>query len=346
MSTNGASATRSPARAAIVIPTNRLDRITEFLDAWRDEFMDHDVTIVEDNPQRTFDLARWGVAHYSWKEIDEELGDDSWIIPRRTDCIRSFGFLKAWQRKSDFIVSLDDDCLPVGRGFLSQHWKMLSTSARSSAWVSTVEGATPRGVPYFTKDRMGECVLNHGLWQGVPDYDALTQLHAGRQPLHVAPVDQVIPRGVYFPMCGMNLAFKTELAPILYFLLMGRDWPYDRFGDIWCGIFVKRICDHLGHGIRSGQPLVCHERASDVWSNLKKEVPAYEVNEGLWPIVDTLVLAGKSFVECYHELANQLILPGDYWARLRTAMHLWADLFTQPKACRSSLALAKETAGA
>ena len=314
-------------RATLVVPTIRHDCIARFLTAWRDEFVGHDVVVVEDNPERTFDLGRPGLEHYSWKEIDEELGKDSWIIPRRTDCIRSFGFLKAWQRNSDFIVSLDDDCLPFAPDFLSEHWRMLSTPASSSAWVSTVEGGTPRGVPYFTKNRTGECVLNHGLWQGVPDYDALTQLLCARHPLNVVPFDQVIPRGTYFPMCGMNVAFKTELAPAMYFLLMGERWPYDRFGDIWGGIFVKRICDHLGYSVKSGRPFVEHRRVSNVWANLGKEAPSYEVNESLWQVVDRAVLTETTIARCYRELAKQLTIPGEYWTALRNAMQVWTELF-------------------
>lgn len=330
-------------RAAVVVPTIRQDRILQFLNAWENEFTDHHIIIVEDNPGKTFDLGRPGLVHYCWKDIDEELGEDSWIIPRRTDCIRSFGLYKAWEKKFDLIVSLDDDCLPSGTDFIAKHWEMLNTRAPSPAWLSTVEGARPRGVPYHAINRELPCMLNHGLWQGVPDFDAITQLQSVRHPSDVIPIDQVIPRGSYFPMCGMNIAFKRELTPIMYFLLMGGDWPFDRFGDIWCGIFVKRICDHLGYAVRSGQPHVRHERASDVWTNLKKEAPVYEVNERLWQVVDSTVLTGKTFVDCYHELADQLALPGDYWAQLRTAMHIWADLCMDAARTRSVPATARHS---
>lgn len=204
---------------------------------------------------------------------------------------------------------------------------MLHTPAASPAWISTVEGGVPRGVPYFATDRTSECVLNHGLWQNAPDFDAVTQLNNARRPIDIAPRDQVIPRGTYFPMCGMNIAFKAELTPVMYFLLMGPQWPYDRFGDIWCGVFAKRICDHFGYSVRSGRPIVNHQRASNVWTNLRKETPAYEVNETLWRAVDSTYLTGKTFADSYHELADQLTLSGEYWAQLRMAMHTWADLF-------------------
>ena len=314
-------------KAAVVVPTIRRDSIVEFLKAWETEFDGHIVIVVEDNEKRSFDLPSDEVEHYSWEEIDKELKQDSWIIPRRTDCVRSYGFLKAWQRDVDFIVSLDDDCYPVEPGFVSKHWEMLCTSASSSAWVSTGRGVTPRGMPYFRTSRSKECVLNHGLWQNIPDYDAVTQLVNSRLNSKFEPLDQVIPQGAFFPMCGMNIAFKKKAIPAMYFLLMGRDWPFDRFGDIWCGVIVKRICDHLGYGVSSGRPIIDHRRASNVWANLRKEVAGYEVNEMFWQMVDSLVLTNGTFEGCYLELAEKLAIPGEYWQRLRTAMKIWASLF-------------------
>jgi len=226
------------------------------------------------------------------------------------------------------VVTLDDDCYPYGPGFLDAHYQRLSRRAVSPAWVSTGRGVLPRGMPYLQSAREVDCVINHGLWTRVPDFDAVSQLASGRYDLTFEPVEQVVPRGQYFPMCGMNLAFKPEVIPALYFLLMGQtQWPYDRFGDIWCGVLVKRICDHLGVGVRSGQPMVEHQRASNVWANLRKETPGYEVNEALWAAVDSLVLSQCTFQDCYRELATKLPLRGDYWDQLRKAMQVWANLF-------------------
>ncbi len=52
--------------------------------------------------------------------------------------------------------------------------------------------------------------------------------------------------GSYFPMCSMNLAWRPEFTAAMYFLLMGPDQPFDRFGDIWGGVLAKRVADHLG----------------------------------------------------------------------------------------------------
>lgn len=337
MNTNSNSTVGLTAKAAIVVPTIRHGHISRFLDAWRNEFENHLVIIVEDNPERTVDMPyAEDVLHYSWREIDEDLGKNSWIIPRRTDCIRSYGFLKAWQRDVDFVVSLDDDCLPSEANFLAEHWENLRAPATSSAWVSTVQGAVPRGYPYFATTRSLRCALSHGLWRGVMDFDAITQLNAARLPFEIGPINQVIPRGTYFPMCGMNVAFRAELAPIMYFLLMGKEWPYDRFGDIWCGVFAKRICDHLGIAVKSGRPFVRHERASNVWINLIKESTGYEMNESLWQFVDSIVLSKDSLVGCYREIAERLTIQGEYWSNLRLAMCTWADLFAAQDSIRDA----------
>lgn len=106
----------------------------------------------------------------------------------------------------------------------------------------------------------------------------------------------------------MNLAFKPEIIPAPYFLLMGHGYEFDRFGDIWSGIILKKICDHLGYAITSGEPVVHHRRASNVWANLRKEDPGLEVNEEFWRVIDKVCLSGKTFVECYQEIARSLPL--------------------------------------
>ena len=315
-------------KAAIVVPTIREECIIKFLDVWNDEFNGHTVIVVEDNPEPSFDITRHHVKHYCWRDIDAELGDHSWIIPRRTDCVRSYGYFKAYHESVDMVVTLDDDCFPSSDGFLKEHYERLYTTAVSSCWVSTGRGAAPRGMPYHCLHREIECVINHGLWTKVPDFDAITQLSNTRVRNPFKTVNQVIPVGSYFPMCGMNLAFKPQIIPAMYFLLMGqRQWPYDRFGDIWCGILLKKICDHLGVAVKSGNPVVEHQRASDVWTNLRKELPGYEINESFWKEVDSIVLMKNTFNDCYSEIAEKLPMIGEYWDSLRKAMKIWSDLF-------------------
>jgi len=125
----------------------------------------------------------------------------------------------------------------------------------------------------------------------------------------------------------MNIAFDPQVVPALYFLLMGSKWGLDRFGDIWAGIIVKKIFDHLGYSVNSGEPFVVHHRASNVWDNLQKEISGLEINEELWKAIDKIVLHENSIIECYKEIAHNIDMPGNYWEKSKEAMLIWADLF-------------------
>ena len=280
-------------KISIIVPTIREGSIKRFISEWQKLFGKYKVNliIVEDNPTKTFDInlnEKFNIFHYSWEDIEKDLRKDSWIIPRRTSAIKSYGFWKAYQMNSDMIIALDDDCYPLERyiknfnktNFIASHYNALfKNKYKEVKWISTIKlvsNIRPRGLPYKKLEEIikpEKIILNHGLWANVPDFDALTQLKFKKFPkITDYFLQQLIPIGKYFPMCGMNLAWKRELTPAMYFMLMGKDkneksWGFDRFDDIWAGIFVKKICDHLGFRIVSGYPVVWHDRASDPYKN-------------------------------------------------------------------------------
>lgn len=325
---------KTKSNTTIVVPTIRENSIKNFLSVWEQEFKKHNVIVVEDNPYPTFNLPSW-IEHYSWEDIDKELGKNSWIIPRRSDTVRSYGFYKAWQKETDFILTLDDDCLPeknYEKGFLRQIKSNLKKKWPEDSWWSTLDGVYTRGYPYKIRNQRKETVIHHGLWSHIPDLDAKTQRKMPNFRTKPAKEVMVVPKGKFFPLCGMNLAFKAKVTPILYFLLMGKDknekpWPYDRSGDIWAGIFAKKIIDHLGFAVSSGAPSVFHSRASNVDVNYKKEKPGYPIQEILWQRVADVYLTKSTFVNCYKELAQKLNMDGEYWRKLKKAMLIWASLF-------------------
>ncbi len=321
--------------AIIVIPTIR---DLSFLEEWRAEFAPHKIIVCEDHPEKQVALpSGFEIDHYCWKDIDAELGESSWIIPHFNASIRSFGYWKAWQEKPDMIVTIDDDCYPNttfgGPSFIAGHWQNLQTQV-TFGWAQTAPFYT-RGFPYEVRDA-ARTVVSHGLWSKVPDLDAPSQLLNPKLTLAGSPGTSIIPRGTYFPMSGMNLAFAPEMAPAMYFLLQGREWQFDRFDDIWAGVIVKKIADHLGLAMASGDPVVEHRRASNVYSNLKKEAAGIEANEYFWKEIDKIVLESDTVIECYRETARKLMLAGDYWDRLKAAMLLWADLFDTSKPAKGS----------
>lgn len=315
--------------AIIVVPTIREQCLLDFLEAWEEQLRDHHVIVIEDHPERTFRVRKPYVTHYDWHDIDTDLGENGWIIPRTSAANKSYGIYKAWQQKPDMIVCLDDDCLPACDDFLEQHYSKLSKPVDMPAWMSTIGGIFPRGMPYYNASRKVDIVLSHGLWSGVPDYDAVTQLVAHRLDNKLSYQEMVFPHGLYFPMCIMNVAFKPEIAVLMYQLLLGERYKYARFDDMWAGVIAKRICDHLGYWMASGSPTVMHSRASNVWKNLKLEVGGLEVNEVFWEKVDQVELSATDPASCYSEVASQLDFQGEYWDELKLAMRTWTSLFAE-----------------
>jgi hypothetical protein len=340
---------------ALVVPTIRENCISDFIDRWNEEglFKNATLFIVEDNPEKTFDLSKKlnGICycHFSWEDIEKELGSRSWIIPRRSDTIRSYGYYVAFKAGYKFTMTLDDDCYPESSSsyLVESHKRLL---CKRNKWFNTLDTIKPRGIPYFNKGIREDVVLNHGLWTNVLDYDAPTQL-ANPQQEELNIDNRIVPYGSYFPMCGMNLMWKSEITVFMYHLLMGHilevdpaspggsvptlsKLPFDRFGDIWCGIFMKKLVDMSGLVVSSGTPFIRHERASNPFKNLIKEANGLEVNEKLWEYVDAfepefptrnLVLLYSRFAK-YISKFDEFPEHTEYFNKLGLAMKVWADL--------------------
>lgn len=320
----------------LVIPTIRN---LSFLKAWKNSFSECNLIIVEDNPEKNVELPvikTKSIIHFSWKEIDESLGKDSWIISRRNAGIRSFGFLKAYELGADIIITIDDDCYPVENNFIEKHISNLNFKLPRN-WINTYPNTNylyTRGIPYKNRNKIS-VVISHGLWSGSIDLDAKTEIKLKNKMSGKAYLDlrQIIPFNYYYPMCSMNLAFKKEITPLMFFPMMGQNpegerWKYNRFDDIWAGIFSKKIMDHLNLGVINGSPFIEHRRASNVSENLYKEKEGMKINEILWKLVNEVKLSKSSPKDCYIELANKINFPKEeYFDKLRKAMIIWANLF-------------------
>jgi hypothetical protein len=237
-------------------------------------------------------------------------------LSRLDSGIKAWGFFKAVvEHGAGVVVTLDDDCLPSARAgleqwspqasFVEHHLRALYETSR---WTTTIPGFVPRGLPYAL-DRPGEpgdsagrldVMVNMGVWDTVPDRDAVHDLavrgEAGppepwAPPRPLYGTTRVMSETQYWPMCGMDLAFRAEAVPLMYFPRMGAGTPFGRFDDIWCGILSQRICRHLGWSMSVGRPIVSHSKASAPLDNLVREAPGIRANEELWRIVDELDFA-------------------------------------------------------
>lgn len=284
----------------LVVPTIRQHNIVAFLEAWKKAENWDKIIIVEDNPEKGFELNV--DYHYSWKEIDDDLKDKSWVISRKDSAIRSYGFLKAYELGADFIFTLDDDCFPFSENFIENH---LNNLLNFPKWGGSIPNVKTRGMPYRNYGKLNNVVMNLGLWEGIPDFDAIQMLSNNEKKL-VLPKSRILPINQYYPICGMNLSFKREITPACYFPLMGQNSKYGRFDDIWFGIICKKICDHLNLLISCGEPYIFHSKASCEFNNLVKEAPGVVFNEVFWEYIDKIELKQKTVLDCLLEVSESL----------------------------------------
>lgn len=271
-------------KIAVIVPTIRPELFeSEFMPAWSEVFKKNKVHLyaVHDGDTPKVVYRNMGLS-----ERAEELETATYpFIYNRTDAVRNLGFLTALQHVNpDIYISLDDDVLPQG-DTIAAHVEALQSYV-SLDWMNTANEYRMRGLPY--KMPKYPVLLSHGTWAGVPDFDAVQQL----QYPDVRNVDthnMPIARGAYFPVCAMNMAFHKSVLPWIYQAPMGKKLeadglpPIDRFADIWGGVIAKHAIDNiLGGAAWTGAAKVYHKRASDVFTNLRKEALGMELNEDLW----------------------------------------------------------------
>lgn len=300
----------------IVIPTIRN---LDFLEMWRPFFQPYHLIIVQDGDPTVKIRVPEGFDYelYNRNDIERILGDKAWCISFKDSACRCFGFLVS---KKKYIYTIDDDCFvakkPSGEDInaLEQHIKnLLSPSTPyffNTLYDPYAEGADfVRGYPFSLREGV-PTAISHGLWLNIPDYDAPTQMVKPRER-NSRYVDAVmsIPKGTLFPMCGMNLAFDKELiGAALYFGLMGEGQPIGRYDDMWAGWCSKVICDHLGLGVKTGLPYIWHSKASNPFTNLRKEYKGIFWQEEIIPFFQSLQLSKESVTveDCYLEMADKV----------------------------------------
>ena len=333
----------APEDVDIVIPTIRN---LDFLEQWRPFFEKHRLIIVQDgDPSRKVRIPP-GFTYeiYNRNDIERILGKKAECISFKDSACRCFGFLVS---KAKYVYTIDDDCFvaedPEGNKInaLDQHLKNISTPSTPFFFNTLYDPFAPgcdfvRGYPFSLREGV-ETVVSHGLWLNIPDYDAPTQLvkPAERNMRYVNAV-MTVPKGTLFPMCGMNLTFNREvIGPAMYFGLMGHGQPLGRYDDMWAGWCTKVICDHLSLGVKTGLPYIWHSKASNPFTNLKKEYKGIFWQEEIIPFFQSLQLSEdcKTVCDCYLELARKvgedLADLDPYFTNLSKAMVTWIEAWKE-----------------
>ena len=248
-------------RVAAVVPTCRGFKIPE-------QTIKVDWYIVHDKERHALEVPD-GVS------VTSIVAPDPVMYGRGASSMRGAGFLKALKDGADYVLTVDDDC------FIPPNWAEAHVAELlpgRQLWSNTIDGIPVRGYPMGLAD-VGTGI-SHGVWDGIQDLDGKTQKlygefyqrHQGKPHLIQAP----------FPMSSMNVGFRREVIPAMYFFPMGEDLPFDRFEDIWGGLVAQRVL--MGHGYRfiNNVSPVYHMRASDPDVNERKEAPGVACHEGFW----------------------------------------------------------------
>jgi hypothetical protein len=321
-------------KTALVIPSiQRLDNLV----ALKPELKKYGtrVIVVDEGDNREYNseiLDGLDFSFFGSGERTDILGKDVNVIPQRCHAETSFGFLQAYREGAELVFELDDDCW--GTDLLSRHVANLAPTEglhmerAKSGWynpllmMSNETNIFPRGYPYDPKTRAygyvsysskDACVLNMGMWSGQPDLDAATILSlgglkglAGNSGVLVEK-KRVIGKNIFFPICSMNTSFRAEIIPAFYQMYMNYE-GLDRYCDIWSGLFIKKICDHLGKNISLGQPVVEHRKTErSTFKDLRAEHEGMAINETLWKVVRDAQIEGKTYRDAYDSLTDEII---------------------------------------
>jgi len=257
-------------KIAVIVPTvkGREETYDAFVKAWQPLFDAHDIAFLT-----VYDGEAPSVLGKDWDEVMGEYKDS---LSNFNGGIRNLGFayVAKYLPEVEVIITLDDDTRPVG-DTIQDHLDALDKRVPIS-WVSTASEYM-RGFPYGVREE-AEVVLSHGVWDNVADWDAPTQLVLGAKRPVTFP-KMPVPKGVLYPMCGMNIAFKRKMLPYMYQAPFWLEQGIGRVDDIICGIYSKKYIDEQGFATVTGYARVFHERASNVFKNLKLEAASIELFE-------------------------------------------------------------------
>lgn len=303
-----------------------------------------------------------GSRREAWYE-EHDVVEFSHLVPAASHAETSFGLLYMWANPQyEYGFFIDDDTLPhTDFDFFGRHFENLAFEgeiegvASDEQWVNVLyqnydeHGLYPRGYPYSAMhesvetepDHADSVVASQGLWTNVPDLDAVRILMDGdlqgqaqtRTSTDDFDGDFIAQPGQYLTVCSMNLAFRREVIPAFYQLPMDDNpWDVGRFDDIWSGVFLKRACDILGKEVYNGYPLCEHNKAPrSTFDDLNNEVPALELNEHVWEIVDAVGDDATTYAEAFDAMATGLVEHDaeynndDFLTYVGEYMHEWLD---------------------
>lgn len=271
---------------------------------------------------------------------------------------RNIALIFAYEKKADYIITIDDDNYFLKGDFVGLHKvgveKEMDIISHNDGWINVCDFLQEeynrefyhRGLPLerrflkkeFTIEKNKVYVtVNAGLWLGDPDIDALTRLYYLNKPINVTGYlrkeNFALDKNTWSPFNSQNTSLAREVIPA-YFLS-----PYvGRYDDIWASFVIKKIADHLDHYISYGFPLVNQERnIHNYWNDFAKEDMGMILSDKFIKILKEITLSKGNYLECYVEVAEKIIRAinfiemdasqSDYFNKYIKGMRVWIKTF-------------------
>lgn len=321
--------------------------LTFFMNEWRPFFSRFHMIIVKD-PDLKDDLRipeGFELDVYSKSDIERVVGSSTAGLFSGYSC-RYFGYLVS---RKKYIVCVDDDCIPARDNMgnmvdaVAQHLFNLKTPATpfffNTLYDPFRKGADfVRGYPFSLRSGV-DCALSCGLWLNQADFDAPTQaLKPGVRNLRYVDAVMTVPMRTMMPVSGINIAFNRDvvgpaLVPALRLAEEGK-LRWETIEDIWSGMCVKVICDHLGLGVKTGLPYVYRTQRGSAIESLKKEWQGVKLMEDIVPFFQSLRLPQSAstpeacVVAMAKTVKEKLGQVDPMFLRAAQAMEDWVKLWT------------------
>jgi len=281
-------------KISVVVPTIRPTCLERFLQEWNSLFRKHqiDLFIIWDGEKQIVENKIYNATGvrmtniFDVEDILPEKKNRDLICNFSTSC-KNLGLaaVAVTAPDTDIVIVLDDDCYPSRTekyyDAIAQHAEILDARG-PLRWT---QSAIPlmRGFPYIVR-REVPVMFSHGLWEHNADHDAVSSimLADAEKKLTLAFSPGSISQGIYMPICGMNIAFNIDALPYVYFAPVADVPGCERFDDIWMGIWLMRAFWKKGWLVHNGAAIIHHDRASNVWKNLRQEAVGLEINETYW----------------------------------------------------------------
>lgn len=242
-------------KTTVIVPWHNRTQLDAFVDAWKVSFSDERILFQQDRDKSGCAVTK------------------------------NKGIARAIREGAEIVVVLDDDCFPeAGQtidSLIAAH--VAALQPQPVRMFESVTEPASRGTPYFNHTLTMPVAASMGFWSHVGDYDAPAQLVRGATHPMVFRKKTVF--GKYFPLCGMNLAFRASEWPWCQFINV------QRFDDIWQGFLWQKSAYSRGLCFNLAGPIVKHSRQSNVWANLRDEAVNLERNETIWQDIHAMPLA-------------------------------------------------------